>query len=159
MATTIYVLCRSEKPITYAELEDVMGHMGWLDQPAKFDPPLDERNGTDPSWRSFRVEYRSDQRPIVIRHSITKEEMEPAFSDIREKLEDVEPAAAAPIAAWLDATKRMVELEIPGDPPQDVWEMLDAAETFLARERDGIIVSDEGVFDGELNQILAFSDD
>jgi hypothetical protein len=36
--------------------------------------------------------------------------------------------------------------------------VLDAGEVFLVRERDGIIVADEGLFDGEMKQILAFGD-
>lgn len=159
MATRIYVLCRSEEPVTYGELERVMGRMGWLAQPAKFDPPRDDRNANCSDWGSFRVDYRADMRPIIVRQLTTDAEMNPALTDIREKLEEVELSAAARISTLLDKTKRMFVFEIAGDPPEDVWEMLDAGETHLARERDGIIVSDEGVFDGELDQLVAFGDD
>jgi hypothetical protein len=48
--------------------------------------------------------------------------------------------------------------EIPDDLPEDVWEMCDQAEAFLARERDGIIIADEGVIDGEMNQLARFGE-
>jgi len=157
MAIWINVLCSSDEPVTYAELEDVMGHMGWLDKPAVFDPPLDEKNRTDPHWGSFRVKYAPDKRPIVVHHYITREEMEPTLSDIRDKLEEVDDSEAKrEVVKRLDETRQMLQFEIPDDLPQDVWEMCDAAEAFLARERDGLIVSDEGVFDGEMNQLVRF---
>jgi hypothetical protein len=155
MAIWINVLCRCADPVTYSELEDVMGHMGWLDRPAEFDPPLDEKNGTDPNWGSFRVKYASDKRPIVVHHFIKQEEMEPTLSDIRDKLEDFDDSEQKQeIVRRAKETRQMFQFEIPGDLPQDVWEMCDQAEAFLARERDGIIVSDEGVFDGEMKQLL-----
>ncbi len=36
--------------------------------------------------------------------------------------------------------------------------MCDQAEAFLARERDGIIIADEGVIDGEMNQLARFGE-
>lgn len=159
MAIWIHVACRSEHVVTYGELEEVMGHMGWLDQPARFDPLPDASNTNDPNWGSFRVYYRPDKRPIVVHRQITSEEMEPAVADIRERLETLDDSAVKrDIEARLAATKQMFVFEIPDDLPEDVWEMCDQAEAFLARERDGIIIADEGVFDGEMNQLARFGE-
>jgi hypothetical protein len=159
MATAIYVLCRSEEPITYGELEEVMGHMGWLERPARFDPPPDDKNRNDAAWDSFEVEYDPKKRPVIVRHCVTDEEMKPHLNDVRDLFDGAdESEQLKELRARVDETKQLVLFEIPGDPPQDVWMMCDQGEAFVARERDGMIVSDEGVWDGEMNQLLAFGD-
>jgi len=76
-----------------------------------------------------------------------------------EKVEDAdESSSKREVLLSLGSARQIFVFEIPGNPRQDVWDMLDQAEAFLARERDGIIVADEGVFDGAMKQILAFGD-
>jgi hypothetical protein len=159
MATRIYVLCRSDAPFTYGELEDYINHWGWLDSPARFEPLLNEQSAKDTSWSSFEVYYHPDQRAIRISRRTTSDEMEPVLSDIDEQLEDVDDSdRKRDIEARIKQTRQLFTFEVPGDPPEDVWEMLSATEALIARERDGIIFADEGVYDAEMNQLLAFSE-
>jgi hypothetical protein len=156
MATRIHVACRSSSAVTDAELADYMAHMGFLDEPPTIAPTLAQMGAGDPQWRSFELGYLPDKRPIVVRHHVTRDAMAPAFEDLRERLEDVAEAQARTIGERLDHTAQLFVFEVPDDLPQDVWEMLDATEAFLARERDGIVIAEEGVFDAELNQLVEF---
>jgi hypothetical protein len=155
MANLIYVCCRSERPITYGELEDYMGHWGWLDEPATFEPPLDQVDPANPAWAAFTLTFRPGRRPIDVRHFFTPEEIRPVLDEIIEQMDDedlVDDHAA--VVTHLRETKQVVMFELPAELPPDVWEMLDATEANLAREWDGIVVADEGVYDAALAQIF-----
>src|SRR5262245_31416730 len=120
MATLIYVVCRSAEPVTYAQLEDVMGHMGWLDEPATFDPPLDQTTGADPHWRSFRVTWDPNQRPIDVSRAFESARLATAVAYIREKLDDADLPVTPELDDLLDSAKQIFVFEIPGDLRQDV---------------------------------------
>ncbi len=80
-----------------------------------------------------------------------------ALSDTREQLEEVPDSTVTRyVATRLEATKQMIVFEVPDDPPEDVWLMLAQAQAFLARERDGIVVAEDGVYNAELDVILSF---
>lgn len=160
MAIRISVLCRSNEPVSYGELENVMGHFGWLDNPAVFTPTPDETTKARTDWGMFSVRYSSTKRPIVVHQFVTTDDMAPTIEDLNELLEDADDSETkADVKTRLLDVKRMFEFEIPSEPPDDVWDMLDAAETHLARERDGIIFAEEGVFDGNMKQLLVFQRD
>jgi hypothetical protein len=156
VANVIYICCRSDRAITYRRLEDHMGHMGFLDEPAVFEPPLDSVDPDDPQWDSFTCTYRAGKRPIVVRHWIAPEEIQPTMNELLERMEG-QSANRERVAAHLADTRQAFVFEMGYDLPQDVWEMLDVTEIFLARECDGLIVADEGVYDANLKTILSFS--
>ena len=157
MANVIYIYCRLDRPVTYRQLEDHMGHMGFLDEPAVFHPPLDSVDADDPKWDSFTCTYRPGKRPIVVRHWITPEEIEPTLQELRDVLERQQSPNMLRVAAHLAHTRQVFVFEMPDDLPEDVWEMLDATEVFLARECDGLVAADEGIYDTELQPVLSFT--
>jgi len=152
MATWINVLCRAAEPVTYAELADVMNNMGGLDEAAELSPPA---NGPDSGdWGLVSVRYAPTKRPVIVHQKVTREEMEPSFEDLREKIEDLPAEHRATLEAWMAATQRLFIFEVQGDPPDDVWEMLAVTQSFLARERDGIVVADEAVYNAALERMF-----
>jgi len=157
MAITIYVLCSSDAPMTHGEVEDYMGHMGFLDEPATFRPPVDEHNRGDANWSSFELWYRADQRPIQVSHWITVDELEPTLSELRDEIADEAPTSVLEtLLPRLARIRQAVVFELGGDPPRDVWEMVDATETFIAGKYDGVIVAGEGVYDQQLKPIVTW---
>lgn len=84
------MVCRQAEPVTYAQLHDVMGNMGWLDKPARFDPPVTEANGSDPEWRSFEVRWDASERPISVGHVFEQESLAIAIGYVEELLDNAE---------------------------------------------------------------------
>src|SRR5215510_7919926 len=115
MATLIYVVCRSAEPVTYAQLKDVMGHMGWLDEPATFDPPLDQTTGTDPHWRSFSVTWDPKKRPIRVKHVWENARLAISVTYIREKVDNADIAVTPELNDLLDLARQIFVFEIPED--------------------------------------------
>ena len=159
MPNFIHVLCRSPEPVTYAELGDFMANMGFLDEDATFEPPLDGPAAKRHEWGMMSMRYRPDKRPIQVQHWITQEEIQPTVAEIMERMEDNDLSDDhQDIVERLKEAKQGFEFELDAELPDDVWEMLDATEAWLCRERDGIILAHEGVFDAKLNQIFAWDD-
>lgn len=148
MANPIYVCCRSSAPVTYGELEDFMGHMGFLDEDARFEPPLDDGNRNDAAWRGFKVHVHGAKQPIAVRHWTTRDQFGPTLDELREEIED------KTIASHLGATQQVIVFDLPAELPQDAWEMLDATEAHLAQRLDGIVVADDGVYDAKLERLI-----
>jgi hypothetical protein len=158
MANWIYVCCRSTASLSYAQLEDLMGHMGFLDHPAVFEPPIDERNRVDPEWSSFTVRYDPKKRRIVVRHLTSDAELAPILEDLRDMISGAEPdARRGEVVERLDSLAQAYTFELPDDLPDDVWEMLDMTESFIARERDGIVIAEDGAYDANLKPIMKWS--
>jgi hypothetical protein len=91
----------------------------------------------------FAVKYQPDKRPIDVQR--WTDEMTATLDEIVE-----EHTLDEELTARLRQSRQAFVFEVPGDPPEDVWDMLAATEAFLARERDGIVVADEGIYDAEL---------
>ena len=151
------MFCRDKRPVRRAELEDFMGHWGWLDEPARFEPPLDESVGADSEWGYFELWYRDGKRPIQVRHWITRDEIQPTIDELKEEFKDA-LSDHPEVAKHLSETRQAFVFEMGADLPEDVWEMLDVTEAFLARERDGIVVAWEGIYDAQLKLLLALRD-
>jgi hypothetical protein len=157
MANSIYILCCSSAPLTYGEIEDYMGHMGFLDEPATFVPPVDASNRGDAQWASFELWFHPDRRPIQVSHWMTRDELEPTLEELREQIADDAPEdVAGVLLERLDRVHQAVAFEFGLDPPRDVWEMLDATEAYLASTYDGIIVASEGIYDAQLKPIVTW---
>ena len=155
MANWIYVCCRAGSPLTYAQLEDIMGHMGFLDHPAVFEPPIDEHNSADPKWSSFIVRCDPKKRPIVVRHLTSDAELAPLLEDLRDMVSEAGPdTRSGEVLRRLEDLSQAYTFELPDDLPEDVWEMLDVTECFIARERDGIVIAEDGAYDANLKPIM-----
>lgn len=158
MANPIYVYCRSLDLITYAQLEDFMGHMGFLDEPARFDPPLDDANRSNPSWRAFVVHFGNGTKPLTVRRWTTADQIQPSLDELRDRLGNEPPSSAVEaIRRHVEEVRQIFVLDVPNEVTQDVWEMLDATETFIAGRCDGVIVADEGVYGARLEPMLTWT--
>lgn len=158
MANRIYLFCGSSRQISYDEIIEQMGHMGFLDQPARFEPPVEEGNKARTDWGAFELHYREGRRPITVEQITDDVEIRTVLSEICEKFDD-EPKSSvrAMLKERLQSAKHGLMFELPDELPEDVWEMLDATEGYFAGVCDGVIVAHEGVFDANLQLVFRWS--
>ncbi len=158
MANRIYLICAKSTPIAYGQIIDQMGHMGFLDNPARFEPELNKDNKDNAHWSAFELHYRPDVEPITVEQIGDGGELQTVIAELREKLDD---ESASPLrmslSGRLSAATQGLILQLPDALPDDVWEMLDATEGYFAKVCNGLIFSHEGVFDSNLQLVLRWS--
>jgi len=158
MANRIYLICAESTPIAYGQIVDQMGHMGFLDNPARFEPELREDNKGDTHWSAFELHYRPDAEPITVEQIGDRDELQVVIAELREKLDDESASSLrASLSGRLSAAAHGLILELPDELPDDVWEMLDATEGYVAEICNGLIFAHEGVFDSNLQLVLRWS--
>jgi hypothetical protein len=156
MANWIYVLCRDERLVTRGVLEDFMGHWGWLDEPATFTPALDREETSNPAWGYFELEYRPRKRPVQVHNWRTPDALQPTLDDILDA--HAHSLSAYPDDQAPDRCSTGVRFRVGVGTAPGRLGMLDVTEAFLARERDGIVVADEGIYDADLRLLLKLRD-
>lgn len=63
-------------------------------------------------------------------------------------------AVPADVVEQLRRTRQVVSLEIdPDSVDDDGWELLDVLQSWLARELDGLVVVDDGIYDSGLHRL------
>jgi len=152
VAIWIHVLCRARRDLTAAELQDYIVGSELLDDPAVFSPAPNSIEARDPSWSAFAMKYARELSPIEVRHWTSDDLIRPMLDEIIGRL--TPPERHRELIARLAETRQAVVFILPNDPPVDVWDALDAAEAWLAREWDGLVVAEEGVYDADLNLLV-----
>jgi hypothetical protein len=141
MAYRYYIFCRSAEPVTRADLiaflKDDVDFMD--DHSPTFEPPAENAQGggvlavhyDDDGLITFKV--RADQNAI----GGSVDEVIDKFS------------LSGPLAERLLQTRTMVVIEPAVQVPDDVWGTLACVESFLTRERDGLIYNGKGLYDAD----------
>ena len=151
MTNRIYMIFAKSTRISYGQIVDQMGHMGFLDNPARFEPELGDHNRGDTHWSALELHYRADGAPITVEQIDDADELRTVIAELREKLDDESSSSLhASILQRLSAASHGLIFELPEELPDDVWEMLDATEGYFAEICDGLIFAHEGVFDSNL---------
>jgi hypothetical protein len=149
VAIWIHILCRARREITAAEIQEYVDGTELLDSPATFIPSRDSVDARDPTWSHFAMKYAAEHRPIEVRHWSNADQIRPTVEEIVGRLSPRDRYRE--LIARLGETHRAIVFVLPDDPPIDVWDALDAAEAWLAREWDGLVVAEEGIYDADLN--------
>jgi hypothetical protein len=152
------VSCRSERSIPRRTLYDFLWEGIYFDRTPNFDPPRESPEAASPDWAVFSVEYAPGKQPILFfRHTGEDPSVRENVDEAIEKLEANGEAAHHPdLVERLRRTRQIISIEVDElGAPDEVFQMLDALEPYLAQQLDGIsYISGAGFYDAN-NQLIA----
>jgi hypothetical protein len=155
MSQYLRVLCRSEEPLSRAEIGGFIREGYFFDEPPRFVPALEDPEAAHPGWERFEVHPPGSKRPIVLHHA-AHDVVRDAIEEIVQTLLDAGLGEShAPLIQRIRASRQLLTFELePSQMTEDAWEMLDATEACVARLRDGVVfVSGEGIYDAALHPL------
>jgi len=152
MSQYLRVLCRSEEPLSRAEIGGFIREGYFFDAPPRFVPTLEDPAVALPEWERFEVHPPGSRRPIVLHHAV-HDVLRDSVEEIVQTLLDAGLGEShAALIQRIRASRQLITFELePSQMTEDAWEMLDATEACVARLRDGVVfVSGEGIYDAAL---------
>lgn len=149
MANHIYIYCKADHGLEYRDVVERIDSTGPDD--ITIDPPSQGEPATSREWDFFAVTYRETKRPVQIER-ITGDDVPSMIDDALDRL-DEGTGETDRVREHLRATRQVFHIEL-GDVPDEVWNMLDETELFIASKLDGIIGANEGFYDAELSQLV-----
>jgi hypothetical protein len=158
MSNHIYVLCKSLEHIEY---NVVVSRIEAFDDIFTIEPPSLGRQMKATDWVSFEVRYATSRRPIQIERITERARVNAIAADEVERLDAhiKSTGATGPsikkLRQELRKTKQIFHFEF-GDISERIWEMLDDAESALAKALDGIVGASDGFYDKGLRPIFTW---
>lgn len=149
MANHIYIYCKADHGVEYRDVVEHIEIMGPDD--VEIDPPAEGTAATNREWTFFEVRYAKEKRPIQVERLVGTD-VPAMIDDALERLEGG-TGDSAKVREHLRATRQVIHFEL-GDVPDEVWDMLDETELFVAQRLDGIIGASEGFYDAQLAQLV-----
>ena len=143
MSYFLHVFATSESAVRAQDLADT------ADEAWYGDDDIDVDLGGAPE-RILTITPPGKDRPITV--SVETEPARVAMM-VGEQIDEHDGIPDS-VAEKLRRTRQVVSIEIfPDRVDDDVWEMLDVLQAYLARELDGLVVTDDGVYDAGLQKI------
>lgn len=156
MSYFIRIFCRSDKIVNCREIASFISDGYFFKQALKFDPPAASLESGNLVWKSFKILYSDERRPIIIEHNIDDEVQKAEIREILDILDiSRDSKSKRLVQCFLNSTKHVYSIEIDRENiPGDCWEMLDSLEAFIAKSCDGLVYSpDDGFFNERLDKI------
>ena len=157
MGISLYIMCRSEKPLTRNQISAWTVEVAVLGPKPQIIPPVGDPEGDDPDWEYLEITYRKKKRPIQIHRVTTAANVRERVGEILETMEHEDVVSDYPdIVARLKETRQYFWIELGFNVSEHGWELIDITQSFIAQELDGIVVSDEGIFNAGLEPIIRY---
>ncbi|BEK85121.1 hypothetical protein [Nocardia seriolae] len=152
MSLFINILCKKSVDLTRREIVSGTEEFWYEDAPIVFAPSEVDSEIDDPSWAVLRLTFPGVDRPVAITRFDTGKLISDLISDIRSEIESI----PSDVANHLDNVSAVISIEVfPETLNDDLWEFLDLVESFLATKLNGIIATDDGIYDEKLKLIAS----
>ncbi|HEY0641230.1 MAG TPA: hypothetical protein VGD67_26680 [Pseudonocardiaceae bacterium] len=146
------ILCRSGDAPARAALADFAEESWYEDEPLEFAPGrgATDQGGTDGTVLEIRLPGRD--RPVVVRRDTAADAVAEL---VREAVEELGGNLTDDLRTAIEGTRQVIGIEFfPETLDEDGWELLDTITAHLARELDGLVMADDGLYDRELEKLL-----
>jgi hypothetical protein len=157
MGIKLRVFCRSGGTITRRQVAEWIEEGAVLGARPVFDPEPTAPSAEAPDWDYMEITYNRKRRPIVIERVAEPGEVAESAEETVEWMERYAPDE--PPRELVDAlreSRQMFVFEVGAELPEKAWELVDIAQSFVARELDGLVAADEGIFDPDLQPLLRY---
>ncbi|OLB81730.1 MAG: hypothetical protein AUI14_02500 [Actinobacteria bacterium 13_2_20CM_2_71_6] len=144
------IFCRSADPFSRADLAVFVSESWYGDGDPRFEPGRDDVA----DWDRLTVTLPGVARPLLFLHDTRPEDVQEMVQEAVEKL----GGKAQSVLDHLRETVQMIGVELsPTAMTEDAWEMLDIVQAKICRRLDGIVFAPDGVYDKDLQLIVAVS--
>lgn len=155
MARHVYIFCQDAKNINFKDIAEFIKDGWWFDECPEFN--IGEESFVeiqyDPNLRPILIELFDDPKMV---EEIKKETYEEELENVKCTSIDEEKTKSE-IVGKIGASTHIYNIEFSwSDLSGDCWAMKACVEAFLAREKKGLILADEGVYDENLQLIMKF---
>ncbi len=155
MPRHVYIFCKDNKKINFEDIAELVKDGIFFDEDPEFN--IGEESFIeiqyDPNLRPIFIELVDDSQMV---EEMKKEMYEENIKDMRCESVDDEKKKNE-IAAFIAESNNIYDIEFSwSDLSEDCWAMKACVEAFLAREKKGIILADEGAYDESLQLIINF---
>jgi hypothetical protein len=156
MTSTVLILCENHNSITIKKITEFIEDGCYFDEKTKFLFPDNEQ--------CVHIKYAQNHRPIIFEiidnTKIVEEIKEERIESIIEITEAKSSLNKEKINLILSAISRVNHVFCFKfyyiDMDEDCWEMMACVESLLAREDNGIIFADEGIYNSNLELFLDY---
>lgn len=155
MSLFIHIFCQDAGPLLPKEISEFIEEGGYFDTPPKVSLTPGSAKTDDPQWTEMKLEYKARKRPVILHHETRPEEFKEEVAEALEELEGAGLEKHKKLVSHLKATRQLIVFELDSEKAtEECWEMVDNLESWIARERNGLIyVSGEGFYDAELETL------
>src|SRR6266851_487495 len=152
MSQFIRILCRSRASLSRWKIVEFINDGVFFEEPIEFVPP-DQVELQRSEWSELRLIYSHSRRPIIFHRNYEDDLVSTEVAELEEVLRSSGPDSRK-IRDHLRDVVQTIAIEFaPEGLPEDVWRMLDAIESYIASELDGMIyVPGEGFYDKGLKK-------
>lgn len=147
------VFCASASTATFAQVVEIIEDGIFFDNEDVRYEGAPHDDGDD--WSFIQIFYEISKKPVLIERVLG--------IDIKllvgEEVDRIRNAGFDP-APWLDKISSAAVIytcEIDPYATEDAWDMLAAVQSFLCKWGNGLIVAEEGVYNGDLQLISGFA--
>lgn len=156
MSYTFYVFCRKMEAPNRRAIATFIEDGAFFDEKPQFDPSPDVSESNIADWDRLTIVYDKERQPVVIQRHIRAGPPQKEMDELLFILDrSSKTKAQQRVHETLKGTKLVFTLDcVREEVTKDCWEMLDAVESFLARECDGLVhAPPQDFFDNKLKRI------
>jgi hypothetical protein len=154
MSKSVSIFCKDSDNLTSKQIIEFIKDGCYFEEEPKFSCPDENR---------IIIQYDLNLRPIIIESFISLEAVEEMKHETNEhvlaRLEhsdlDYKEELKNTILLEIIASKVIVLIEFSdGELSEDCWDMMASVESFIAKNNNGLIIAEEGVYNSSLQKIL-----
>ena len=153
----IEILCRSDAKLSQKNLAEFIIEGVYFAEAPTFSQDILTYGEDSNDFRILEVHYKTGKKPVLIERYAADTNL---FAEIVEEKKLIFESAKTASRNITDEIKNAAQvLCISFDEESvddEVWLMLDCVEAFICRTLDGLIFTDDGVFDQSLQQIVEY---
>jgi len=159
MSAYVRIFCASVRPVTRADIAELVAEENLFDSPPVFKPPPGSAEAAVEDWDKFEIIYDTGKRPVLVERNLKDELLAEEKEEVREALQEVDDEdARADLLAWLDDCEMVVAFEVDSaGATEQALDMVDYVAAHLAQYLDGFVYEEGGGFyNGQLEPIYEF---
>ncbi len=146
------ILCKSGDAPTRAVLADFAEESWYDDEPLSFVPEPNAAGMDDRNWTVLEIRLPGRDKPLVLHRDTAAD---PVTELIREAIAELGDGLTAELRASLEEARQAIGIEFfPDTLDEDAWELIDTITAHLARELDGLVLAEDGLYDQGLEKLL-----
>lgn len=158
MGITLRVYCRSKNPLTRSQIANWVDEVAVLGAEPRFVPAPDDPESGEPDWDFMEIVHAPRKRPILVHRIGDTAAVGESVGETVDWMERYAPGEPPPhLVERVRASQQVFVFELSANLSEEAWELVDVAQSYIARELDGVVAAEDGIYDADLQPLLKYS--